>query len=458
MPEIVWEQTQKQSEAWEFLRDQITEELIFGGGAGGGKSRLGCSWLIIMCGEYPGTRWLLGRSKLKRLKETTLVTFFDVCQAWGIKKDVHFKYNEITGVITWKNGSIILMKDLFQYPSDPNFDDLGSLEITGAFIDEVNQIVFKAWVMVKSRCRYKLDMYGLIPKMLGTCNPSKGWVYLEFYLPFKKGILEIKRRFVQALARDNKFNSKTYIENLMGIKIKAIRERLLNGNWEYDDDPSSMFDYEELSDLFTNKIESKDGDQKWIIADVSRKGVDNFPVFFWDGWQVKEIVVLPYEIRKDIKKASEWLINYAVKKGVPRRNIIVDEDGVGGGVVDMVGCTGFINNAKAIQPKEFLDGDVTKKVNYANLKSQCYDMLSVKVHDATIGIDDPGDADIKASIIQDLEQIKQVDMDKDSAFRVIGKDEIKESLGRSPDYGDCMMMRMYGEIKPRVYEPGFREI
>lgn len=450
------ELTEKQTKAWQYLTDQETEELIFGGGAGGGKSRLGCTWLILMCGKYPGSRWLLGRAKLKRLKETTLVTFFDVCKSLGIKKDIHYKYNPIDGTIMFTNGSMILLKDLFHYPGDADFDDLGSLEITGGFIDEVNQIVFKAWDTVLSRCRYKLDEFGIIGKLLGTCNPSKNWVYTEFYRPSKKKTLKPGREFIQALVGDNPFITDKYIQNLKK-RSKPIRERLLKGNWEYDDDPGTLFPFEALQDLFTNK---GTGEDRYITADVSRKGVDNFPVMFWVGYQIKEIVVLPPQIRQDITKASKWLIDYAEKKQVRRSHIIVDEDGVGGGVVDTVKCTGFINGSKAVQPKEY-ETDPEKaaqKVNYANLKAQCYDLLSKKVEDGKIGIDDPGDPDIKQAIIEELEVMKQVDVDKDGAFKVTSKEEAKESLGRSPDFADSIMMRIYGDIRPKVYEPGFREI
>ena len=61
-------------------------------------------------------------------------------------------------------------------------------------------------------------------------------------------------------------------------------------------------------------------------------------------------------------------------------------------------------------------------------------------------------------IIEELEMIKQVDVDSDKSFRIISKEEIKEALGRSPDFADSIMMRVYGDLKPRVYEPGFREI
>ena len=66
----------KQEHAIYYLNDDETEELLYGGGAGGGKSALGCLRLIELCQRYAGIRCLMGRSKLKALKETTLNSFF----------------------------------------------------------------------------------------------------------------------------------------------------------------------------------------------------------------------------------------------------------------------------------------------------------------------------------------------------------------------------------------------
>jgi len=139
----------KQENAVYYLKDEETNELIYGGAAGGGKSALGCLWLIENCQKYPGSRWLMGRSKLKTLRETTLKTFFELATRLNITDQ--YTYNASDYTIKWDNGSEIVLKDLFFYPSDPNFDSLGSLEITGAFIDECNQLVYKAWQIVKSR-------------------------------------------------------------------------------------------------------------------------------------------------------------------------------------------------------------------------------------------------------------------------------------------------------------------
>jgi hypothetical protein len=83
--------------------------------------------------------------------------------------------------------------------------------------------------------------------------------------------------------------------------------------------------------------------------------------------------------------------------------------------------------------------------NYANLKSQCYFKLSefVESNKVYVNCEDP---DIKEKLIQDLEQQKQKDPDKDGKLAVIGKELIKENIGRSPDYSDALMMRMYFEV------------
>jgi hypothetical protein len=51
----------------------------------------------------------------------------------------------------------------------------------------------------------------------------------------------------------------------------------------------------------------------------------------------------------------------------------------------------------------------------------------------------------KNLIVEDLEQMKQINADKDTTLQVITKEEIKEKggLNRSTDCGDVLMMRMF---------------
>ena len=109
--------TKKQTQALDYLEDSTTNELLFGGGAGGAKSFLGCLWIILSCLKYDGTRWVIGRSKLKALKETTLNTFFEVAKMLGMSAGEHYVYNAMSGTIKIGQSEVIL-KDLFHYPSD----------------------------------------------------------------------------------------------------------------------------------------------------------------------------------------------------------------------------------------------------------------------------------------------------------------------------------------------------
>lgn len=426
----------KQENAVYYLKDSITEELLYGGAAGGGKSALGCLWLIECCQDYPGSRWLMGRSKLKTLKETTLATFFQLISDLHIFDDFH--YNDNKGLITYKpNGSQIILKDLFLYPSDPNFDSLGSLEITGAFIDECNQIVYKAWQVVKSRIRYKLTQFGLIPKMLGSCNPAKNYVYTYFYKPSKDGSLEHFRRFIQALPTDNPHLHPSYLQSLLRLD-KNSRQRLYYGDWEYDDDPSALMGIDAINNIFTNTFVR--GGKKYITADIARFGDDSTMIGLWDGLRLTKIIEL-------IKKPTTWVSQeiklLAEANQVPLSNIIVDEDGVGGGVVDQLKCKGFVNNSTAKH------GD-----NFNNLKSQCYFKLADIINASELYVSMPT-TDLQSRLIEELEQVKQHDMDKDGKKKVVPKDKVKEVLGRSPDFSDMLMMRMLPELKEKIEESFF---
>lgn len=431
--------TEKQENAVYYLNHTEITELIYGGAAGGGKSALGCLRLIEQCQKYPQSRWLMGRSKLKTLKETTLNTFFELASMLNISKQ--YEYKEQAGVINFFNGSQIILKDLFLYPSDPEFDSLGSLEITGGFIDEVSQITYKAWQIVKSRIRYKLKQYDLSPKLLGTCNPSKGWTYKEFYKPEREGTLSDGRAFIQALPTDNPHLPSSYLQSLLSLD-EISRQRLYYGNWEYDDDPAALINYDSIVDCFTNTHIPKG--RRFITADIARLGKDKTVIMVWEGFRMIKYVSIAKNRTDDVVEAIRLLQkDYAVQNSAT----VCDEDGVGGGVVDYLGCKGFVNNSRPLPEK----GEVR---NYQNLRSQCYFKLADAINKNLIYLQ-INDGTIKDYVAEELEQIKQKDIDKDGKLSIIPKDQIKQNIGRSPDYADCLMMRMYFEVN-ETYKPIIR--
>jgi len=429
--EISPEFTSKQKDCLRFLFDNYTNEVLFGGAAGGGKSWVGSAWLVTMCLRYPKTRYLMGRSKLDALKKTTLNTFFEVCGAWGLKSGEHYTFNGSSNIVTFKNGSEIILKDLFLYPSDRNFDSLGSLEITGAFIDEVNQVTYKAVNVVQSRIRYKLDDYGIIPKLLMTCNPAKNWVYTEYYKPAQLGTLKTYRKFIPSLVTDNQFISKHYEKQLSKLD-EVSKQRLLFGNWEYDASSDSLINYDSILNLFDNK--GAEG-EKYISCDVARMGEDKSVVMLFEGLHV--VMIKTFD-KNTITELAEYIRELQKNHQVKLSNIIVDSDGVGGGLQDVLRCKGFINNASPV-----------KKENFQNLKTQCYYKLADLINKGQLGIT-IRDVDTRKHITEELEQVRTKDIDKDGKLKIVPKDVVKSVIGRSPDYSDALAMRMFYELRSKI--------
>lgn len=432
----------KQTQAIDYLEDKVTTELLFGGGAGGGKSMLGVYWLPKMCLKYPQSRWVMGRASMKTLKETTYVSFLKMAKMQGLKADVHFQvtspqHKDYPNCILFPNRSVILMKDLEFYPSDPDFDELGSLEITGYFIDEANQVTEKAKNIIGSRCRHNITQYGILPKGLMTCNPAKNWTYRQFYKPSRDGNLEPYRAFVQSLVTDNPDIDPTYYQNLLKLD-KNSKERLLYGNWEYDDDPASLIQFDSIINLFTNDFVPQG--EKYITCDVARFGNDKTVIGLWSGFRASL-----FEFKHlSVKDTADKITEFRMANNVPLSNIIADEDGVGGGVVDILRCKGFVNNSTPLpNPKDF------QKMNYANLKSQCYYMLAEYINRNEFFVQVQNN-EIKDRLTEELEQVKQHNMDKDGKKQVVPKDKVKEIIGRSPDLSDTLMMRMYFELAPKL--------
>ena len=450
---INYQPTAKQHEALMYLLDDTTDEVLFGGAAGGGKSFLGCAWLIIMCSNYPGSRWLMAREVLATLKTSTLNSFFAVAKHFGLQADVDYVY-KTDSKITFKNGSEILIKQLFLFPSDPEFDTLGGLEIAGAFIDEIQEVSYKARQVVKSRMGWKMpDGTEIKPKLYMTCNPNKGFAYKEFYVPYSKNELKDNFKFIPALPQDNSYLSqgrKHSLEEMTGVQ----RQRLLLGNWEYDTDPAALIDYDNLINTFNNAqilhkdnagkvlgTQRQDGSifkEKCISVDVARLGDDKTVILIWIGLYIVEYKVLAKHTTDQtaaIVKTFQQIYN------IPMTNVVIDADGVGGGVVDQLKGSVSFNNGAAPLNKE----------NYANLKAQCYYKLAecINKNEMYFPINDE---DVQSNVTEELEQVKRKDVDKDGKLSIIPKEQVKQVLGRSPDFSDAMMLRMYYLVKHRTQD------
>lgn len=438
----------KQDDAYQKLWDSITRFLLFGGGSGGGKSWLGAEWILLNCYRHPGTKWFIGRNELTRLMGSSYATFQKVCafhdipqSDWSLNGQYHY--------IKFKNNSRIDLIDLKFLPSDPMFQRLGSFEYTGGWIEEGGEVNFFAFDVLKTRVgRWMNQEYGLFPaKILITCNPEQNWLYRVFYKPWKKKTLPPEYAFVQALYGDNRYTAVEYGRQLDLLTDPILRMRLKMGWWEYETGDNSLVDYDSITDLFSNVLEPSA--EKFFTADVARYGSDK-TVF--GGWRGFDLYRLDWKQDRGIDQTSEDVKLFLRDERIAYSHAVVDDDGVGGGVVDSVrGIKGFVGNSSALKRQDEKDAP---KENYINLRSQSGFMLAEKIKKHQIAISAQVDEATKEMIIEDLQQLKKKETPTEAPLRLISKDEIKEALGRSPDFGDMLMMRMYFElVKPVVYRP-----
>lgn len=463
----------KQTDAWEAWEDKESTEVGYGGAAGGGKTRLGWYLAITICEMYPGARFAVARKELKTLRLTSLAELFIIFNELGYKKDRDFTFNAQDNIIKFPNSSEIILLDTANSPQDPEYTRFGSLNLTAGWCEESNETPEKARDILNTRVgrHNKFVVDGLSVKAkafwLETFNPNKGHVYRNYYKPWKEGTLPKYRKFIRALPGDNPHLPSEYIEKLRTSSDKTIRERLLYGNFDYDDDPRRIMEYDAILDLRHNTLEDRGTDdggrrikpQKFLINDIARMGGDKI---VYGEWEDLTLVGLEVRTLQDTDTTSKDIKDRAEESKIPYSHILSDEDGVGGGVVDQLkGTKGFQGGTK---PLEIYDHFTTKKIstNFKNLRAQCYFQLAEKVnqHEMAIklryfktNIEGYSEEKALSELEEELDAVKKVDNSgQQIKYAIEPKEKMKEELGRSPDLADMLMMRMWYELKPAAKE------
>ena len=279
------------------------------------------------------------------------------------------------------------------------------------------------------------DVYGIYGKLFITANPKKNWMFRLFYEPWKKGVLGEKKCYMPCLVQENPFIESGYIEKLREIGDKVKKERLLKGNWDYEDNPNALCQYDDICAIFGNKISKRDG-QYYLTADIARFGSDRAIILVWDGYTVIDLRVFDTSSTTEIEQC---ILHFQRLYHIPSSRCVADEDGVGGGVVDHTGCVGFRNNGTPLlEPTEYTHE------NYMNLQTQCGYRLAEHINNHDVGFDPTlVSEEEKENIILEVEQLQTWNSDSDGRLQLKPKAEIKEDIGHSPDWRDALLMRCY---------------
>lgn len=244
MTELTLRLHRRQTEAFQ----SKATEILYGGGAGGGKSHLIRIVAIMLCTEVPGIQVYLFRRLSDDLYKNHMEGaggFYALLVNWidaGLTR-----YNGSKNFLTFWNGSKIWLshcqyeKDLIKYQGP---------EIHALLMDELTHFTEKQYRFLRNRVRLGgLEVpekyQGKLPLILSGSNPGgvgHNWVKRMFVdnappmqcvqMPDKEGGL--LRQFIPALLEDNPTlvdNDPGYVSRLEGLGDPALVKAMRSGDW-----------------------------------------------------------------------------------------------------------------------------------------------------------------------------------------------------------------------------------
>jgi phage terminase large subunit len=440
---------EKQREALEILTSGKYDEFLYGGAAGGAKTWTGCVWVMFTLLCYPEAKAFIGRKELGDLIDSVKVTFDKVAKKYGFSD---YKFNAVKNFIKFGNGSHINLIEVAYKPSDPMYETVGSTEYTIGWGEEIGEWHETAATVLGSRVgrhynkRFpngKLREKPIKGTVLWTCNPKQNWGKTEFHDKAKNGTLEKTKAYLQCLITENPFIEKDYVRKLSKLseKNKSLYERLFKGNWDYEDNPYQLAEQEMIEAIYSNDHVAKNKGKNYITADIAGQGSDKAVIGYWEGWNLVEIITFDTSTAPQLINAIKVL---RFKHRVPQHRVVVDADGLGWGVVSSIGAKSFKNNASPIR--------VGREIpNYKNLQTQCLYLLADKINQGELYISADLSTDQKQHINQELAQIQSKgDHDPEKKLECKGKAQIKQDIGRSPDYRDMIFERIFFDLKKTI--------
>ena len=449
---------EKQKQALKILTDNEFNEFLYGGAAGGAKTWTGCCWLAFSALAYPDTNWFVARKELKDLLGSVMKTFYKVFREYGIEE---YKFNAQKNFIEFPNGSVINLIEVKYKPADPMFEDLGSFEYTGGWIEEIGEIHEKAFSVLSTRIgRYNNSKFGLSRKLFLTCNPKRNWAKNKFYDKHMDGSLyeenkillpngrkRPQRIYLNCLVTENPFIEQEYIDSLYAKSTEdpTTYQRLLKGNWDYEDNPNQLCEQECIENVFSNyHIEDESKKKKtYITADIALEGSDLFVIFVWRGWKVIKVVTRKVAQSAEIVGDLRYLQNEYRVSGT---RTMIDGDGIGSMLKGQVNARFFKNGGRVVKTPKYTS-------NYRNISVQCLYYLAREIinNDQMWIADENLTREYKKRIKDELAQIIRVPNKQDFAkLDIKAKGEMMSDLGFSPDFLDCMKMRVWFDLKKEL--------
>jgi len=390
--------------------------VLFGGAMSGGKSWYLCAEAITQAMKYPGNRLVIIRKELTVLRRTTLVTFLTICPPQAIKN-----YNQSRLEIEFINGSVLLFMEA-DVAKDPLLNKIKGLEIGWFGIDESNEIHKSVYDLLKTRLRWILPN-GTKPSYEGrlTSNPENCWLIPTFIQSSNPDEV-----YIQSLTTDNHEENGDYVRNLKDAFKDSpnLLKKYLFADWSLTDSINQLIP----SEAIANAAEWLNGRGRTALGiDVARYGNDNTVFVLIEDGNVELVESYPQtSITEVITRAIQLITDYQISPEC----VGIDAVGVGAGVVDNLKQQGYevVELQGGARPEETDSAETFKPFN---LRSQMYWELRKSLIAGEIG------SLTDEALKTELQAIKY-EICSDRTVKVVGKEIIKKTLGKSPDRADAL--------------------
>jgi hypothetical protein len=329
-----------QMQVLRLLNDTKTRQIFAGGGGGGGKSFVGSLWQATRRIQYPLTRGLISRRTFSDLRDSTMPTFFEVCEILGQEPGVDYEYNDSKHTITWSNGSQTMFRWLATRAGDTHNNRVGGTEYTDAFIDEAPEVDERAASLIMSRIRYRTSDLGLLPKILYTGNPQPGWVKAKFIADDDEQPVRLAEGMARVLFGvdshvDRKF-AEEYAKTLEFLD-DYDRARLLYGDWSAAPKSDRPFAWAFDRAKHVRPVERRPNDLVHISVDFNVDPFSAVAAYIWEDQHGPHFHVFAEVALKtaSVQAMADW-----IREQAPGGEFLLRITGDRGGASRIIGVRG----------------------------------------------------------------------------------------------------------------------
>jgi PBSX family phage terminase large subunit len=243
------------------------KEQLGGGAKRGGKGIVGSAKAILLSVLFPGNRGLIGRQAFTDLRDSTMVSFFQMCPPELILDHNKTEHRLILRTRDPKRPSEIIYRGIGEDStlSKKAKDKQKSIELGWLWLDEASECSFDAYRQLLAQLCWRLPDGRRPPYMaMLTSNPEPGWVKDRFVDASSQDYVidptdPAKAAFIQFLPRDNPGLPPGWEDELRKSMDPDWVRRYLDGSWDIHEGMVFTELSEEVHDL-DRYIDPKNGE------------------------------------------------------------------------------------------------------------------------------------------------------------------------------------------------------